>query len=521
MRKILDLQRSSSGHRLLDRQNVVDVPVQPPAGQSISDAEFQAWCEDDDALVNILFEVLPLVDHVPSLLRWSTMGYTSPGTTEPVFYEPGISLDVTPTEAISLEGGASLSAGNLEIENLEGSREYLRQYVWTNRPFTARVGDIRWGVADYRTIMVGQTASLAPKDERTLALHLRDMTERLNAPLSEHKLGGNGPNQDALFPLAFGECHNVTGLVTELLTRSFHDGSMEAVKVVRSNALPVDFTSNESAGLCDLTIDNQGAAVTASIQGDKFGGVYRNTIAALVQRIVTGFGKDGDRYTVNDIDLDNFRDFEATHQQKVGLWVPERMNVLEACDALAGSVNARLCPTIDGKLRLIQLALPAQGSSIVIRPHHIVGGTLKPVQQLEPVAAVKIGFCKNWTVQTGLQSDISGVVREMFETEWLTETAVDEARKRELKLEGDPAQRNTMLLRRVDARAEAERDLALRGPGRGVYEFIGMPALMRIPVGQGGQIFYEEFGMELGKEFQVISVSRSWETRRVTVRIWV
>jgi hypothetical protein len=521
MRKILDFQRSSSGHRLLDFQNVVIVPVVPPAGQVITDAAFQAWCEDDDALVNILFEVWPLVNHVPTLLRWSTLGYTSPGTVDPVFYEPGISLDVTPTEAISIEGGASISAGNLEIENLEGSREYLRQYVWTNRPFTARVGDMRWGVADYRTIMVGQTASLAPKDERTLALHLRDMTERLNAPLTEHKLGGDGPNQDSLYPLAFGECHNVTGLVTELLTRSFHDGPMEAVKVVRSNALPVDFTSNESVGLCDITVDNQGAAVTASIQGDKFGGIYRNTIAALVQRIVTGFGKSGDRYTVDDIDLDNFRDFEASHQQKVGLWVPERMNVLEACDALAGSIGARLCPTIDGKLRLLQIALPAQGSSITIHPHHIVQGTLKLVQPVDPIAAVKIGFCKNWTIQTGLQSDISGVVREMFETEWLTQTAVDDVRKLELKLEGDPAQRNTMLLRRVDARAEAARLLALWGPGRTVYEFTGMPALMRIPVGQGGQIFNEDFGMEAGKEFQVISVSRSWETRRVTVRILV
>jgi hypothetical protein len=520
MRRILDFQRNASGHRLLDFQNVVYVPVEPPAGQVISDADFQAWLEDDDALVNILFKAWPLVNHVSTLVRWSTLGYTSPGTAAPVYYEPGISLGVTPTEAISLQAGASVSAGDLELENLDNRREYLKQYVWINRPFIALVGDVRWGEADYRTIMVGQTAALAPKDERTLALHLRDMTQRLSAPLTEHKLGGDGPNQDSLYPLAFGECHNVTGLPVELLTRAFHDGPIEAVKVVRSNALLVDFTFDAANGLCDLTVDNQGAAVTATVQGDKHGGIYRNTIAALVQRIVTGFGKAGDRYTVDDIDLDNFREFEAAHQQKVGLWVPERMNVLEACDALASSVDARLCPSIDGKLRLIQIAIPAAGPSITILPHHIQG-VLKHVDHIDAVAAIKLGFCKNWTVQEGLLTNISAAVRKLFEQEWLTDTEVDLARQIDFKLEGDPAQRNTMLLRRTDAKAELVRLLALWGPGRDVFEFTGMPALMQIRVGQAAKIFNEDFGMEFGKDAQVISVARSWVTRRVTVRILV
>jgi hypothetical protein len=498
----------------------VDAAVAPPVDRVVSDADFQAWCEDDDAIVNIIFEVRPLIGGVSTLLRWSTLGYTTPWIVDPVFYEPGFSLDVTPTEAISLKGGASIAAGNLEIENLDRSREYLKQYEWTNRPFVALVGDWRWGPADYRTIMVGQTAKLTPKDERTLALHLRDSTERLNAPLTEHKLGGDGPNQDALYPLAFGECSNVTGLVTDLLTRSFHDGPMEAIKVVRSNALAVEFTANETVGTCELTVDNQGAAITASIQGDKFGGVYRNTIAALIQRIVTGYGKEGDRFTDEDIDLANFAAFEAAHQQKVGLWVPERMNVLDACDALASSVDARLCPSIDGKLRLIQIAIPAPGPSITILPHHIVG-PLRFVEHIDAVAAVKLGFAKSWTVQTGLQTDISGEVRQLFETEWLTDTEVYRDRQALLKLEGDPAQRNTMLLRRFDAHAEVLRLLALWGPGRDIYEFTGLPALMQIRVGQGGNIFNEDFGMEDGKQLQVLSVARAWQTRRVTVRILV
>lgn len=490
---------------------------------SISDADFEAWLESDDAIPNVLVEAWPLVDGVPTLITWSTLGYTPAGTDSPVFYEPAISTGIPYTEALSLSlaSGATIAASDLEIDNTNGIREVLKSYVWTNRPIGSVVGDIRWGRADYRTMYAGVTAGLSPKDDRNLALHLRDMTQKLDAPMTELKLGGDGPNQDQITPLAFGECHNPAGQLTELLKRRFHDGPIEAIKRVRANALPVDFTEDVSTASCDLSINNQGAAITASVQGDKFGGVYRTTIGALVQRIVTGYGKEVDRYTEQDLDAANLAAFDAAHPQPVGLYLSERTPVLVACDMLASSLGAQLSPARDGKLRLIQIALPAAGVSTDIRPHHIALNSLRPVQHMDPVAAMKLGFCRNWTVQTGLTTAISDAVRDLFETEWLTETAVDDVRQAQLKLEGDPVQRNTMLLRRVDARAEAERLLALWGPGRDVYEFQGLPPMMMLELGQPVTIYNELYGMEGGKIGQVVSLTPDWKTLRVVVRILV
>lgn len=520
MNRIFDLQRASSGNRILAAQNSSAGSIITLPG-AISDAGFAVWLESDEALPNVLVEAFALVNHVLTPFFWSTCGYTPMGTDSPTFYEPAISTGIPFTEALSLTGGASIAASDLEIDNTDGIREAWTGYVWTNQPIRAWVGDVRWSRADYRPIYAGVTGGLSRKSNRTLALHLRDMTERLNAPLTEHKLGGTTPNQDAIIPLAFGECHNVTGLLTNPVTleRAFHDGPMEAIKEVRANALPVDVIAHTDTGRCELSVDNQSAAITASVQGDKFGGLYRNTIGALVQRIVTGYGKANDRYGAGDLDAASFAAFEATHPQPVGLFVGDRTNVLVACDMLASSVGAQLSPSREGKLRLIQIALPASGIPIDIRPQHIVLDSLRPVQHIDPIAAVKLGFCRNWTVQQGLTTAIPDEHRDLFETEWLTETAVDAARQAELKLEADPVQRNTMLLRRVDARAEAQRELALWGPGRDVFEFEGLPPMLQLQLGQPATIYNDLYGMAGGKMCQVISLTPDWQTRRVMVRI--
>lgn len=505
-------QRAANGNLIFDGQ-IADsgqVVVSPPG--TISDADYQAWLESDDAIVNVLVDAWAMVGGVLTPFHWSTCGYTTEGTSSPTFYEPAIATGIPYTESLSLTGGATIAASDLEIDNTNSIRDAWTGYVWDNQPVQAWVGDWRWNRADYRPIFVGVSAHLTRKSDRTLALHLRDMTQRLNAPMTEHKLGGDTPNQDQIIPLAFGECHNVTGLLTDpgALERGFHDGPMEAIKTVRANALPIDdeVVNDEATGRCRLTVDNQSAAITASIQGDKFGGVYRNTIGALVQRIVTGYGNADDRYTADDIDAASFAAFEAAHQQPVGLFVNDRTNLLVGCDMLASSLGAQLSPSREGKLRLIQLALPASGVSIDILPHHIVGNTLRPVQHIDAVAAVKLGFCKNWTVQTGLTTAISDQARDLFETEWLTETVPN----------GDPPQRNTMLLRRVDANAEALRELALWGPGRDIYEFEGTAPMLQLQLGQPIKIYNELYGMAGGKIGQVFALTPDWKTRHVIVR---
>ncbi len=514
MKRTLDRQRTLGGHRILDLQNMgSDQVVTPPVGQTISDAEYEAWLDDDDAVPNILIRATAVVNGIPTVFRWSTLGVTFGGAEAPVFYAPIVAPGIPFSESLSLTGGATVKAGDLEIDNTDGVNQHLLGYDWKDQDIEALEGDLRWNEADYRRIYRGVAGGMSVKSARTLALYQLDMTERLNTALTEHKLGGNGPNQDAIIPLAFGENHNVTGLLLAdgSLTRSFHDGPMKAIKI-RTNALPtLDFETDYSAGTVELGINNQSATITASIQGDNFGGVYRKTIASLVRRIVTGFGDAAKRCTDDDIDLANFAAFDVAHPEPVGLFVSDRMNVLVACDKLAGSVGAQLTPSIDGKLRLIQIAIPASGTSTDILPEHILQGSLKPVQHIPRVDGIKLAFCLNNTVQKGLTSLIPDEHRELFEKQWLTTTVGI----------GDPAQRETQLLRRVDATAQANRDFALWGVNRDLFEFIGLGSMRRLKLGQPIRIYNEDFGMENGVDGQVHFLAPDYVNRRVTVRILV
>lgn len=499
---------ATGGAAALSTTVVVD---QPP----VSDEDFAEWLQSDEAITNILVETYALVSGVRTPFFWSTLGYTTEGINSPIFYAPIISASIPFTEALSTTGGATLTAGDIEVDNTNGVNEHLIRYAWED-DLLALVGDVRWGRADYRPIFVGQSAGLVRKGRQAFALRQRDMMEGLNFSLSENKVGGTGLNAEEYVPLTFGECFNPSGVWSNAaaLERQWHDGPIEAIKEVRANALPIteQATVFESTGKCQLTVNNESAAITATVQGDKHGGVFRTTIATIVERLVTGYGKEEGRYTSADIDAANFAAFGAANAQPVGLHVNSAgMNLLTACDTLAASVGAQLAPTREGKLQLVQIALPAAGLATEIRPEHMREESLRHIQRIDPVAAVRVAYLKNWTPQTGLQSNIPAAHKSLFENEWRYVTVGDRYR-------GDTKEVNTMLLRRVDALAEAERQLALWGLARDIYEFDGVPEMLQLRKGQRLIVYHGSFDMADGVEAQVLELTPDWKARAVKVR---
>jgi hypothetical protein len=516
---VFDTTVTPAGSLAVDAPTVVE---QRPAGRAISDADFAAWLKSNDAITNILVETWALVNGVRTKFCWSTNGYTTEGTNNPVFYAPIISASIPFEEELSLTAGASLSAGDIEIDNTNGVNEAYASYIWADE-LVVLVGDQTWSRADYRDILVGHAAGLVRKGRYKFALRLRDMMAGLDYPLSERKFGGTGTNADLLIPLTFGEACNASGEWSDVNARErqWHDGPIEGIPDTRANGIPINeqVVVSDPTGKATLSVDNASAVITATVQGDKFGGVFRKTIATLVQRFVTGYGKYSDRYTLANIDAPNFAAFDAANQQPVGLHTRESLNVITACDMLASSVGAQLAPSLNGKLQLIQIALPAAGPAIEIRAEHMVTGTLKHVQHIDPVAAVQLGYCKNWTPQPGLQSNLSAEHLALFEKEWpLTVTRTSQDVVRDYKLPGTATMQPTMLLHGTDAAVEADRRNALWGKGRNIYEFEGTPELLLLAKGARLIVYHELDGMAGGVEAQVLQIKRDWWTRKVTVR---
>ncbi len=140
-------------------------------------------------------------------------------------------------------------------------------------------------------------------------------------------------------------------------------------------------------------------------------------------------------------------------------------------------------------------------------------GSLRHVQHIAPISAVELGYCKNYTVQKGLDSNIKAEHKILFESEFpLTVTRKGSA------LNGEFRKLGTAFLNGEDAAEEAERLIALWGVGRDIYEFEGFPELLQLRKGQRIILYHELDGMESGVEAQVLELVRNWVTRDVTVR---
>lgn len=486
------------------------------------DAQFTDWLKSQDARRCVLIEVAPQIGGVESVVYLATKPLTTGPAEAPAntTYLPIATVGTLFTERLLLEGDGSLSAGDLEIDNIGGVRDAWAgaDYVWANRSIKAYVGDVRWPRADFRMIFNGIFADITPQGRDKLALKLRDKLQRLNTPISETKLGGTGETQDALLPIALGQVFNVTPLliVPAILKYQVHAGPIDSIIEVRDNGAPVAFTADLAAGTFTLAAAPAGA-VTASVRGDK-APTYGETAAQLVKRLVTGYGKAADRFTDDDIDLASFAAFDAAHPQGMGLYAADRMNVLTACQMLVGSLGAQLVMSRLGKLRIVQLAMPGAGTPFVIRPENMVDETLAPAGRTAAVGAVKLSFVKNWTVQeAGTLAGIPDRHKDLYTNEARTTTKSDAATLAKYKLNAEPVQQDTLLLTRADAEAEAQRRLDLWKSPRTTYEFDGMPELQQLELGQAVTVYNPRFGMAAGVAGIVISLAPDWKTGRVTV----
>lgn len=508
----------------------------------ITDAQYAAWLSDPKAIRVVLCEPVVRIGGVETTLYLSSDAYVTGAADTPAsqFYQPIIS-GLSASETLSLTGDATMTIGDVEIRNLNGSLDVWFTYVWANRTLPAWIGDPRWPRADFRMIFNGITADIDSKSRDVINLKLRDKMQRLNNAVSETKLSTivtDGPtlaalsNKDAIVPVALGEVFNVTPLLVNAATLEYQYSlyATEDVIEVRDNGIPV---ANTSIGWTVTTKTPATArfklgaapagAVTCSVQGDK-PSAYTNTVAGSVQRLVTGFGKSTDRFVAGDLDATSLAAFDTAHPQPVGLYLSDRINVITACQQLAASIGACVTTTRLGLLKLIQIDLASPVSTFDIRPYHMADHDISISQRTEVVAAVKLGFCKDWTLQPGLTTSLSATDKELFDTEWLTTTQVDATTQSVYKLSADPIQEDTLLLRRTDADAEATRRLNMKKVPRAVYQFnsaLGSAELLQLVLGQIVTIYHPRFNLAAGGVGMVVSLTPNWITGQVKVGVLI
>ena len=479
----------------------------------MTEIEYQRWLRNDQARRTVLLEI----DTDP-VRRLSVIPYTTlPDDATPnVKYDALIKGGVGYREQLSLDGGSTGSYASIELHNEDGSLDPWLGSVWKNREIRVYYGDVAWERADYRLVAAG-VVDRCEQSRDTMTITLVDPLERLDNAVTEQLLGGSGQEADRLMPVCLGECHNITPRLVNAATHTYrwHGTTVERLIEVRDRGVPVSATA--SGGQFTLAVEPDGA-VTASVQGDAAGG-YVNTVAGLIQRLVTGYGPAASRFTSSDLDTANLAAFDSAHPQPVGLYLEDYATVVQCVVELAASVGAQAVMSRTGKLRLLRVNLPASGTPAVIQPHDYEDQSLEVVGQSAVVAGVRLGYCPNWTPRQNIAEGVPSEHRDLYAQEWLTVTATAPSVADEYRISTETEQVNTLLLTKEDAQAEANRRLALWSVPRTVIRVRGFAQLLDLELGQAATIYGDRFGLESGKTGQIVGLDPDWVAGRCDVEV--
>jgi hypothetical protein len=161
----------------------------------VTDTQFLAWLKQHDAIRCVLIEVNVKSGGVETTRYLSNKGYTTSSTDTPANtnYKPVIAGGIKFNETLSIDGNASLSWGDIEIDNNSGDRDSWFDDVWANRAIRVFIGDVRWPRSDFRLVFDGIVAQFDTKARNRFNLKVSDKMQRLNTPVVPTQTTENKP----------------------------------------------------------------------------------------------------------------------------------------------------------------------------------------------------------------------------------------------------------------------------------------------------------------------------------------
>ena len=491
---------------------------------AISDADYAIWLAADNQSRIVLVEVKAWSGGAEVTRYMSNYPFVSGPSDSPAnqAYDDFVLSVPQFSHRMSEQftGQSTPSWGDIEIANENGDRDsWLTADAWDARSVKMYLGDKSWARADFRKILDGTIADIYATGQRTLALKVRDKQWMLNVPAQTSLIGGSTANKDLPKPLCYGQAFNTEPVLTVAATHEYqdHDGAVNAISTVYDNGVSVGFTPTIASGTFVLSAAPAGR-ITADVQGAKPGGTYLTKCADIMQHLITTHSA----LTTGDLDASSFSAFNTTAPQALGLYVRERQNLIELLDALIQSVGGWYGFSRDGLLQLGRLEDPASGTSVLdLTADDLVEGSLRCIRRIVPVTTVRLGYRKNWTLQTdGVAGAATEARRADLAAEYLVSKALDAAIKTAHPLALEPELAGTLMTVQSDCDTEAARRLALWGVTRYVYAFDCFSAPARVSLGQVIKLTHPRFGFAGGAKAVVVGITEQPTKNRLSLEIW-
>ena len=443
-------------------------------------------------------------------------------------YSGIIKNNFTINQSITVDYTASISYSDIEIANGNGEYDQFLQdnYIWKNQSVSIYIGSLLNTYSslsnDFELIFDGLILDIDSKDRNCINFKLVDKLQNLNTSLSELTLGNYYQGNIV--------AHNITPLFTDPTTLEYmvHHATVEQILEVRDNGVPVSFhtttqVSSIPPGSFRL-IANPVGTITCSVQGSKAGvnlntgastNTYFNTVSSTIASILKNYGK----LVGYDSSTVNISSFSSQGSELIGVYIPDRVNVLQLCQDIAKHTGRVLTVGRLGKIKLLDIAIPASSSNIVTNSD-IFLNSLSLSNQISVIAGHRIGYAKNWTIQANLETAIPQQHKELFSTEYLEYIAADSSAKNTYNITTEPEVEGTYLIDVQDATLVATKKLNLFKVPRKIYRMICTSKFLYLEVGDSIELQLSRFGL-MNKYGLVVTTVPDWIKGTIELEVLV
>jgi hypothetical protein len=391
--------------------------------------------------------------------------------------------------------------GEVTISNFEHDYDFLADDATPlGQSISIKYGDRRRPYAEWRTILQGfMTNMQIGRDAVTFSV--RDTGHNLDVPASPNVYLGTGGTEggddlkDKRKPRWFGWCYEVAPpcVIPSALAYQLNDGPIDSVSKVRVRGVEQVFHADYASvalmnaasipagkfGTClaagwiriAVASGTEIGQLTCDFKGDKAGGVFVQTTADVVRRILTTATAYVDP---DDLVTTSFTVLNTQQPAAIGYGIPvgDEQTAASAIGRIMAGIGGWGGPRRHGKFEVRRFSAPSGTPCAIYNRTNIddIKLDVLPSSISPPPYRVRVGYNRIFTPG---QTDLAGSVTDAYRAYLAQEVRFASAEDLSIRDDFPPGHElledQTYFALEADALTEAERKLALYGEPRNLY----------------------------------------------------
>jgi len=293
---------------------------------------------------------------------------------------------------------ATAAIEEFTIINPQGFYDYLLDCVFDGYSVDIYLGDITFQFSEFRQLKRLIASNLSSKGEFLLGLQFSALDGMFNCEAQRYVIT-NGVSKGNPQPLAYGSVYRASpvllGINGARKRYKLNQFAIKEIHNVKDNGVSLDasvIVKFLNVGEFELATEPSGT-ITVDFDGTvDDDGTFIDTVGKVVKHLLKIKSTD---VTLNP---DSLAQFEAEHPDKIGIYIPSRINLNELLDKVLDTCLGFKYFDTANTMYIKSLTLATVANPFTIIKDYLVNESLSMKDTfIMPLAAAKIGFKVNYT----------------------------------------------------------------------------------------------------------------------------